>query len=276
MLLQQNYQAFEIVVVDNKSDIQDFFLLQSTLPASVFLIQSTANKGYSGGNNLGIKLDTGKQIDYHLVLNNDIEISDLNFIRKLVNSFYQSLEKPVYAVSPLVNTIKSKLPAHSQIQVRRILQPHQLMLLSFSLFKKLFKNLFDHYIYRDCQPYSNQLMPCDTINGAAFMISNAFMHSINFLDESVFLYHEEMILGKQIQEQGGTCLLNGCIEVAHHQGVSTHASFGQFNMQMEKFKISSEAYFLSKYLGVHAIKVKIFSMLKMGELYCKYIYFKFS
>lgn len=274
MLQQQQYQNFEIVVVDNNSEKEDAILLKSKLSKSVFLIESNINRGYSSGNNLGFKFDSGKKIDYFLVLNNDIKINDTNLLSKLLESFNLKCDLPIYAVSPLVNTLHSQLPAYCQIQVRRLLRPHQLMLLSFSIFKKLFKNLFGYFIYVEKMPFLNKLIQCDTINGAAFMIPYNFIQAINFLDESVFLFNEEMILGKQIKNFGGTCLLNGFVEVSHYQGVSTKSSPIFFNKKMEKLKISSEAFFLKKYMNVNSFYIKLFCFLKELELNCKDIYFK--
>lgn len=268
-LQQQGYTGFEIVVVDNCSNASDYLFLVNSLPNSVHLVRSPMNGGYSAGNNLGFKYDSGKSIDYFLVLNSDLMIDDIHLIKKLVDGFKQKSYKPIYATSPLVNTTYSRLPSHSQIQVRKLLNRFQLFFLSFSVFKKLFSSVFNNYVYFSEIPFSNKYLFCDTINGAAFMISRPFLESNSYLDEHVFLYHEELILGKQIQNAGGVCLLNGHAEVAHLQGISTKSTPNQFNWGMERQKYLSEAYFFAEYLQMNKLIIKIFCILKEMELYLK-------
>lgn len=265
----QSYSNFHILVVDNNSDLEDYHLLLKNLPESVSLIQSPINVGYSAGNNLGFKFDSGNLVDFFLILNSDLIVDDIHLIKKLVAGFKLNSPRPVYATSPLVNTAHSHLPSHSQIQVRKLLNRFQLLFLSFSIFKKLFPSVFKNYIYFDQIPYINKYMYCDTINGAAFMVSRPFLASNNYLDENVFLYHEELILGKQIQNAGGICLLNGFTEVSHLQGCSTKSSANQFNVTMERYKYLSEAYFFAEYLKINKFSIKIFMTLKVIELYLK-------
>jgi len=266
---RQSYSNFHIVVVDNCSDLDDYHLLLNSLPDSVYLIKSPINGGYSAGNNIGFKFDAGKSVDYFLVLNSDLIVDDIHLIKKLLASFKLNSIKPIYASSPLVNTANNHFPSHSQVQVRKLLNRFQLLFISFSLIKKILPSVFKSYIYFDEMPFLNKYVYCDTINGAAFMISRIFLESNNYLDENVFLYHEELILGKKIQIAGGLCVLNGYTEVTHLQGISTKSSLGQFNVIMERQKYLSEAYFFTKYLKMNMLIVKIFCILKEFELYFK-------
>lgn len=271
----QTYPNFHIVVVDNNSDLEDYHFLLNNLPDSVHLIQSPKNGGYSAGNNLGFKYNSGKLVDFFLVLNSDLIVDDIHLLEKLVTGFKLNSNKPIYASSPLVNTSHTNQPSHSQIQVRKLLNRFQLLFLSFSIFKKLFPTLFKKFIYYSEIPFSNKYFFCDTINGAAFMISRIFLESINYLDENVFLYHEELILGKQIQNAGGVCVLNGYTEVTHLQGVSTKSTPKSLNLDMERHKYLSEAYFFEEYLHISKFFVKVFCFLKELELlFKKWILFR--
>lgn len=268
-LQRQVYDYFEIIVVDNSCAIDQQELLDSFLPSSIFFIKSKTNLGYSGGNNLGMKYSSGFEPDYFLILNSDLEIADNFLIQKLVNGFKIHSSLPIFAQSPLINTLSNKKPVGLQIQVRKLLSTLKLYLLSFSLFKKLFPIFFNSFVYKSEMPFENKYMICDTINGAAFIIKAEFMRNINYLDQNVFLYHEEMILGKQIQNAGGICLLNGFTEVSHLQGCSTKSSANQFNVKMERYKYLSEAYFFAEYLKINKFSIKIFMTLKEIELYLK-------
>lgn len=274
MIQKQLYNAFEIVVIDNASDIDDFIFLENNLPKNIHLIRSEENVGYSAGNNLGLKYNSGNSIDYYLILNNDLIVEDVFLLKKMVDSFNLNINKFIYATSPLVDTIHAKVPSHYQIQVRKLLKPFLLYLLSFMIFKKLFSPIFKDFIYYNEMPFSNKYLVCDTINGAAFMISNKLVEKFNNFDENVFLYHEEMILGKQIKELGGVCILNGFGEVKHIQGYSTKSSPFVFNSKMERYKYTSEAYFFQYYLGINKFFVNLFCLLKEFELIVKRVLYR--
>lgn len=62
--------SFEIILVDNASSECDPDLFLEKFPG-IHLIKSTANLGFAGGNNLGIKNASGK---YILLLNSDTEL----------------------------------------------------------------------------------------------------------------------------------------------------------------------------------------------------------
>lgn len=271
----QIYTNFEIVVVDNNSKVSDYLYLVNHLDKDICLIKSVSNLGYSAGNNLGFKFDSINPIDYFLILNSDLIVDDIHLVEKLVVGFKLNSDKPIYASSPLVKSSHNNQPSHSQIQVRKLLSTGQLFFLSFSIFKKLFPSIFKKYIYFDAMPFNNKYLIADTINGAAFMISRKFLESINYLDENVFLYHEELILGKQIQNAGGVCVLNGYTEVTHLQGISTKSTPKSLILEMERHKYFSEAYFFEEYLHINKFFVKVFCFLKELELlFKKWILFR--
>lgn len=270
-LVKQNYDEYEIVVVDNNSLYSDQQLLSTTLPNSITLIQSKVNLGYSAGNNLGMKYNSGFSIDYFLIMNSDLQLDDIFFIKKLILGFEMNISMPILAQSPLVDTQSCAKPIGIQIQARKLLSPVMLYFLSFSLFKIIFPRIFNTYIYADKMPFENKYLVTDSINGAAFMIKAEFIKSINYLDENVFLYHEEMILAKQIHDCGGKCLLNGFLQIKHIQGAATKSNLKQFNGKMERLKYQSEAYFFLSYLKIHWTLIVFFKFLKKVELSLKRI-----
>jgi len=209
MLRNQIYDAFEMVVVDNSSREDQVNILKAQVPSDVHLLLLEQNLGYSGGNNAGMRYDSGKSADYFLILNDDVIIDDPRFIEKLVNSFSEPSSQEIIAVSPLTDTVLTNKPVEYQIQVRKILAPLELLIISFALLNKIFAKTFKRFIYQEQMPYANKYMFCDSINGCAFMVKAPFMYQQNFLDDHVFLFHEELILGKQILNAGGTCMLNG-------------------------------------------------------------------
>lgn len=73
-----------IVIVDNGS-IEEFQLPKSLQQSNVEVIRSEANKGFTGGNNLGIYYAIEKyNSDYVLLLNNDTTV-DKKFLKELLS-----------------------------------------------------------------------------------------------------------------------------------------------------------------------------------------------
>jgi GT2 family glycosyltransferase len=72
----------EILVVDNQSTKASSEELHQELTAEE-LISSPVNRGYGGGNNLGIERALGNKNDYILLLNTDAEISESGVVRLL-------------------------------------------------------------------------------------------------------------------------------------------------------------------------------------------------
>lgn len=267
----QSYTNYEIVVVDNASKEIERQLLKDHLPASVLCIYADTNSGYSSGNNLGMRLKTAAEPDYFFVLNNDVIIEDDALLEKLVASFNWDSSKKIMAISPLVNTLSTKLPLEKQIQVRRVLPTFQLFFVCCTIFKLFTKKSFAKYVYKQEMPYVNKCLTCDSINGAAFIVAADFMKKNNYLDEGTFLFFEEVILGRQILDAGGTCLLNGNTSLKHLQGMSTKSTAQQLNVRMEKYKRESELYYFQKYCGLNAFNSMLYIFFKKIEVLLKQI-----
>lgn len=267
----QSYKNYEIVVVDNDSKESEKKLLKDNLPKSILCIYADKNSGYSSGNNLGMRIKTAVEPDYFFVLNNDVIIEDDFLLEKLIVSFHWVSPKKIIAISPLVNTLSTKLPLEKQIQVRRVLPTFKLFFVCCTIFKLVTKKSFAQYVYKHEMPYINNYLACDSINGAAFIVEADFMKSNNYLDEGTFLFFEEVILGRQILDAGGTCLLNGKTSLKHLQGMSTKSTAQQLNVRMEKYKRESELYYFQKYCGLNAFNSMLYIFFKKIEVLLKQI-----
>jgi GT2 family glycosyltransferase len=71
--LRATYGAhrLSVIVVDNGSKDSSWEELKQLTPADVTLIQTGANLGYAGGNNVGIHAALDLEVDYIWILNND-------------------------------------------------------------------------------------------------------------------------------------------------------------------------------------------------------------
>lgn len=264
---KQDYENFHIVIVDNCSNEEEIVLLEKLLPKSVTLLRSDSNIGYARGNNIGCRFLSNSTVDYYLILNNDVIINEKELISKLIQSFINFKKEKVIAISPLINTISTNIPLENQIQVRKILPIYKQIIVNSPFLNKLFYGIFNDYIYKSDMPYIGKEIVVDSINGAAFIIDGHFFRNLNFLDEGTFLFFEEIILGKQIQIKGFTCLLNGNVVVEHLQGVSTKSNAKFFNLFMEKEKLKSELFYFKKYFSMNSFALSLIKLTRLIEIY---------
>lgn len=95
--VDQNYDNYEIVLVDNGSTDGSIDYLKAF--HSIRVIENNKNLGYNVGKNRLVLNSKGK---YVLMLDNDIELGNSNFLVNIYNS-YLSLEKPAF-LSPLMKS----------------------------------------------------------------------------------------------------------------------------------------------------------------------------
>lgn len=265
-LYSQDYKNIEIVIVDNHSNENEVIKLKEELGSKVHIVFSEVNLGYAKGNNLGCKCSTGKLPFFFLILNNDISIKDNSLISKLVSTIR---DNPKYiAVSPLVDTLSSKIPIRKQIQVRRIPKIWTTIILSNFLLKRIFKKIYNTHIYKDLMPYDREIFEVESINGAAFLIQADFFQSIGYFDENTFLYAEELILGHTIKKNNLLCALNATTYLLHYQGVSS------FNTNKDMYqKESMKYYFISK-LNPKFIEIQLLNFAQFTDSLFKKVYSK--
>lgn len=71
----QSYPRLEILVLDNASTDDSVATIRATLP-DVELVETGANLGYGGGNNLGMRIALEREIPFVLVLNDDTVLEE--------------------------------------------------------------------------------------------------------------------------------------------------------------------------------------------------------
>src|SRR5690242_13465997 len=69
-LARVDYPNFEVIVVDNGSADDSVAAIRQQFP-DVMVLETGANLGYAGGNNVGIRKALEDQASYVLLLNND-------------------------------------------------------------------------------------------------------------------------------------------------------------------------------------------------------------
>lgn len=247
----------KIVVVDNNSTTPNCFEKLQTLKSDkVDVIKSDKNGGYSYGNNFGIKYleDKGLEFDYYAISNPDIEISEDAFIKSIQ---FLDEEPTAGVVAPKMlnkdnqrirrSSWKTRTFGRDVVHSSRILE-----LLCYPVLKN------GEYTETD---YKKDILKVDCISGAFFIIRKSVYKEINGFDENVFLFYEEDILSKQLEEKGYLIYSLNNISFKHFESRTIGKSFSYYKKIKEMY--ISKMYYHKTYANINIFQILIFKLLRV-------------
>jgi len=97
-VLKQNYDNFEIIIVDNNSSDDSLKMINQMNSKVIHIIKLKKNLGFTVGANLGIRMSKG---NFFLLLNNDAYLENTSFISNSTK-LLSSSEKYIAAIFPKV------------------------------------------------------------------------------------------------------------------------------------------------------------------------------
>lgn len=189
----------EVIVVDNGSTEDCHELLEQAFPGVIY-VRSEKNLGFAGGNNLGISQATG---DFVLFLNNDVEIAE-NIVPVLTGE----LEKypDIGLLSPLILYFDDK----TRIQYAGYTSMNYYTGRNNGVgFGEVNRGQYGH-------------MTADTgfCHGAAMICRRACIDSVGLMDESYFLYYEELDWCEKFKKAGWRVAFTGKTAVFHKESIT--------------------------------------------------------
>lgn len=188
----------EVIVVDNASGSKSINQVCSEF-SGITLIKSVLNRGFAGGNNLGILQAKG---DFILLLNNDTEVEP-DFIERLVETF--SLDSSIGAVSPKIKYFDN--PHIIQYAGYTELNPFNLRMKAYGS-KQKDEGRWDKIKET---PYAH---------GCAFMIKRSALEKVGMMYEKYFLYYEEHDWSISIRKAGFKIMYQPKSVVYHKESIS--------------------------------------------------------
>ncbi len=218
-------EAFIIYVVDNASPNESYSVLSKTYhnKINIKVIQSGKNGGFSFGNNVGFRAAIEDGCDKILCTNSDVEFKE-DSIYVLCKDMDEHTECAV--IGPKVLCHDGSI----QNATRRILTPRRFLMRHkpFSFFDWL--GIEKKYSYGDYK-YDKPTYIEGMVSGCCFMMRASAIVRIGYLDENVFLYHEENILAAKLRKAGYKVMLNPKAEIIHFGGKSTggNTAFIRYN-----------------------------------------------
>lgn len=232
--LVRDYSALNhIVVVDNRSTDDSYERLRVYASEKVDVLLADANKGYATGNNFGAFYALEKyQPEYLLIANPDVEFTE-QVVVKLVEALESSEQGAVAA--PIVNQGYNvwSLPTYWGII-------EALFLVWFNLDKRSQKKKLIA---------KGGVQPVGVVEGSFFCVKADVFRQIGGLDERTFLYCEENILAKRVNNVGKQVLVLADERYDHFHSQSIRKHYRSKAKAFPNFYPSFELY-LKEYLHV--------------------------
>ena len=178
------FQNFDIIVVDNGSMDGSGDALKNHFPY-IILIKAEHNKGFTGGNNLGMQYALDHGYIYIMMLNNDVLV-DPYFLQPLVDTLEKNAN--IGAVQPLIYFHHNKNLIWNAGSVYHAL-------LGVCTTPDYNKKDPEH-------SFKHQQKKIDWITGCAFMIRASVLRETGLLKEGFFIYYEDVDLSFRIKNAG--------------------------------------------------------------------------
>ena len=225
-----------IIVVDNASPNESKEELEKNSQLGYRFIYSTENNGYASGNNIGLKYAFNNGYKYALILNNDILFNDKEFLKKLLEVVDKDnklavVNPDVYSPSGYLFNRDAKRPNLFDYTV------------GMYLYKKRGRKIQDidkyGYVYQGC----------------CMLVDLNKLNQVDYMDDSTFLYYEEVILAERLLNKGFRCACCTDTSIIHNHSTTVKSSF-ELN-EIIKIKNKSFSYYLKEYRHYSNLKIKM-------------------
>ena len=203
----------EVIVVDNNSTDRSNLMVKKKFP-QVRLIENKENLGFSKANNQGIKIAKG---EYVLLLNPDTVVEDDTF-EKVVDFMDSHPDAGALGVK-MVDGAGNFLPESKRGLPTPLTAFYKMFGLS-SLFPKSKRFSKYHLGYLD----ENEIHEVEILAGAFMLIRKKVLDEIGLLDETFFMYGEDIDLSYRIVKAGYKNYYFPKTRIIHYKGESTKKS----------------------------------------------------
>jgi GT2 family glycosyltransferase len=200
----------EIFVVDNNSVDGSNAMVKEKFP-DVKLIENKINVGFSKANNQAIKISTG---EYALLLNPDTVVEEDTF--KKVIKFMDDHQDAGGLGVKMIDGKGNFLP-----ESKRGLPTPSVAFYKISGISRLFPRSKKFGKYHLGYLDKNKTNPVDVLAGAFMLLRKSVLDQIGLLDETFFMYGEDIDLSYRITEAGYKNYYFSDTTIIHYKGEST-------------------------------------------------------
>lgn len=219
----------EVIVSDNGSTDGSIEMVKTDFPQAK-LLENNTNLGFSKGNNVAIKIATGRHI---LLLNSDTVVK-LDAFSKMVGK--ADSESIIGAVGPKILLANGELDPSAR---RNFPNPANAFMRLFGL-KKLSN-------YNITGPI-DQEMSVEAIMGACMLVPKIVIDKVGMLDEEFFFYGEDLDWCYRIKEAGYKIVYYPSAEILHLKSASSrNIPFKIVKVAYSAMKIFYRKHYAPKY-----------------------------
>ena len=245
---------YKIFLVDNASSKEMPEEIEKLLDSKdIVFIKNDVNKGYSAGNNVGIKAALEEGCNEILITNNDVifEIDTIEELQKFLKN-----HREVGIVGPRIHLSNGDLQEFNMACEMTLAGKYKYLMRRtiFSPFVKRFVDDF-HAEGKD----KNSDIEVYAVSGCCFMFSEECVKQMYPLDENTFLFEEENILGNRMKQAGYKTFYHGGAMVYHIHSAST-SECSEFAYMCF---VKSEKYYCKRYLKANLLQILPLYMIRM-------------
>ena len=246
----------KIVVVDNCSTDESLEKIRLFESKKIIVLESSQNKGYAYGNNLGLKyLEKETNCELAIISNPDVVVSE-----SVIEALIQDMKK-----DETISFLGPKVLEYGHISKGWKLPSFASELLStmnyFNLFSFLLQRYKDSY-------YQEKLCDVEVIHGCFFMARLKDFKKIKYFDPHTFLYYEENILGYKARAKAMRVVVDTSLSVQHMGSLTVDKSL----KKIKKYKALKKSmfYYEKEYRHLNILGMallKLFYFISLGILY---------
>ncbi len=235
---------FQIIVVDNCSPDKSLEKLHEYYDANerIDIISSQRNGGYSYGNNFGVRYAIQKYNPEFLVIANpDIWVDEAT-VKNLLETFKE--DEKLCMCSPVMKDVHGKGRIYSQTLPT---YKDDLVACFYERNSKTIKTSKFDYLNGNQNMILTEMLP-----GSFFVTRTDLFQEIGMLDENVFLFCEERILGRRMKECGYKAVLRADLSFLHKHSTSINKAYK--TIQTRKLILKSRIYYEENYNGINSMQ----------------------
>lgn len=240
----------KVIVCDNASTDDSWLRLQAYVSQQqildILLVQTGANLGFGGGNNVGLRLAlSDPEMEFAWLLNNDTRVTP--------NS---------------LNTLKVDMECHPEFGMcgSTLLyedDPERIQAVggAYNPWLGTSKHILGHQRYSEELCQSVELTRIDYVVGASMFVRRIVLERIGLLSEDYFLYCEEIDWATRMKREMPNFKLGYSPKsiIFHKEGASTLYKDGvknPYHFFSDYFFITSRLIYARKYYSTHALAVQ--------------------
>lgn len=199
-----SYSNYRVIIVDNCSTDESSIVLSKLADNSmIYFIQAEENKGFSAGNNIGIKKAVELGAEFFMLLNNDTIVT-MDFLSHLVDSYRESnIKNSVFTGLILYEKDRNRIwYAGGSYNKNTALSTH-------------------HYMNETMGDIKLRKKEVSFISGCEMLCPISVIDKVGYMDDDYFLYAEDVDFCCRLSKNGYRLFFDPTSVIFHKVSAST-------------------------------------------------------